>query len=65
VVAPQVYQGSGHLGVVRDFIATIRGGDWSAHTGREGLRRAQIIEACYRSALEGREIALADAASQL
>jgi predicted dehydrogenase len=43
----------------------VRAGDWSAYTGREGLRRTQILEACYQSAQEGREIALVDAASAI
>jgi predicted dehydrogenase len=43
---------------VREFVAAIRGGNWSAYSGREGLQRAQIIDACYQSALGGREVAL-------
>ncbi|MFQ3566848.1 MAG: Gfo/Idh/MocA family oxidoreductase [Aggregatilineales bacterium] len=64
-IHPVVTRGEGHAGVIRDFIAAIHEGDWSAHVGREGLRRAQIIEACYRSAAEGRELALVDAATQI
>ncbi|NDJ63003.1 MAG: Gfo/Idh/MocA family oxidoreductase [Chloroflexi bacterium] len=65
VIAPRVTKGEGHIGVVREFLAIIHSGEWSAHVGREGLRRTQIIDACYRSAVEGREIALADLASQI
>jgi predicted dehydrogenase len=65
IVRPEVRQGEGHLAVIRDFLTTIRAGDWSAHVGREGLRRAQIIEACYKSAAAGRELQLTDAAAQL
>ncbi len=57
-VRPHVAKGEGHLGIVRDFIAAIRGGDWSAHLGLDGLRRVQIIDACYTSALQGREVQL-------
>lgn len=64
-LTPQVYEGQGHRKVVADFVAAIRAGDWSAYTGREGLRRAQIIEACYQSAAERREIALVDAATAI
>jgi predicted dehydrogenase len=58
VSVPRVGKGEGHLGVVRDFIDVIRGGDWAGHTGRDGLKRARIIEAAYRSAREGAEIRL-------
>ncbi len=61
-VRPRVTRGEGHNAVVRNFVAAIRGGDWSSQNGREGLRRAQIIDACYQSALEGREIPLVEAA---
>ena len=66
VIRPKVVRGEGHVAVVREFIDIIQGGqDWQTHRGQEGLRRAQIIEAIYRSALEGREIALTDAAEKL
>lgn len=55
-IRPRMTRGEGHLGVVRDFIAAICSGNWSAHTGSEGLRRARIIDACYASARLGREV---------
>ncbi len=58
-VRPQVRKGEGHLAVVRNFIAAIRDGNWIAHSGVEGLRRAYIIDACYASALRGHEMTLA------
>jgi len=57
-ITPQTWQGTGHQAVVENFIDAIRSGNWSAHAGHEGLRRVQIVEACYKSALEGREISL-------
>ncbi len=57
-VRPRVTKGEGHLAVVRNFVGAIRSGDWSIHNGSEGLKRAQVIEACYQSALQGREIPL-------
>ena len=57
-VHPRVTRGEGHLAVVRNFVAAVRGGDWATYSGSEGLRRAQIIDACYLSSLEGREISL-------
>ena len=59
-IRPEVRRGGGHAAVVRDFVATIHGGDWSAHVGRDGLARARIIDACYASALEGREVPVLD-----
>ena len=59
-VRPQLVRGEGHRAVVRDFVGNIRGGDWSAHVGRDGLARARIIDACYQSALEGREVQVLD-----
>ncbi len=55
---PRVRRGEGHVATIRNFVNAINGGDWSSHTGREGLRRAQVIDACYQSALEGREVSL-------
>lgn len=55
---PRLTRGEGHLAVIRGFIEAIRGGNWSAHTGSEAVRRAKIIDACYESALKGREILL-------
>lgn len=45
-----------HRGLIDDFVRTIRSGDYSAHHGHTGLERSLIIEACYRSAREGREV---------
>ncbi len=58
VMRPQVTKGTGHEGVIRAFVAALRSGDWSALTGAVALRRSQIIDACYRSAQEGRELTL-------
>ena len=58
IVRPRLPKGGGHAAVVRNFVTAIRSGDWSTHNGSEGLRRAQIIDACYQSALQGREISL-------
>jgi predicted dehydrogenase len=55
-VTPRVRRGEGHLGVVREFISTIRSGEDPLRSGLEGLRRARIIDACYASAEAGREL---------
>ena len=58
VVVPEIEPREGHLAVVRRFVETIRSGEWHGQVGEEGLRRARIIDACYISALEQREISL-------
>jgi predicted dehydrogenase len=58
VLNPTTPKSLGHRGVVADFVEVVRGGNWSAHTGLDGLRRTQIIDACYASAREGREVRL-------
>ncbi|MBE2270742.1 MAG: Gfo/Idh/MocA family oxidoreductase [Anaerolinea sp.] len=55
-VHPRVWRGEGHQAVVRNFVNIIRSADWAAHDGSVGMRRTQIIDACYLSALEGREV---------
>lgn len=58
-IRPRVPRGEGHAAVIRNFINIIRSGmDWEAYNGREGLLRTQIIDACYRSAIERREVEL-------
>jgi len=50
----------GHDLVVARFVEAVQAGpdNWAEHDGTLGLRRAQIIDACYRSAAEGREVVL-------
>ena len=59
-LAPELPTGDGygHRQVVRDFVEVIRSGDHTLHVGRDGLYRAQIIDACYRSAELRREVSL-------
>ncbi|MBA2344668.1 MAG: Gfo/Idh/MocA family oxidoreductase [Rubrobacter sp.] len=58
VVAPEIGPREGHRGVVQRFIETIRSGEWADHHGEEGLRRTRVIDACYASALQNREVSL-------
>jgi predicted dehydrogenase len=58
VVAPQIEPREGHYAVVRRFIETIREGAWEGQYGEDGLNRACIIDACYASALENREVSM-------
>jgi predicted dehydrogenase len=50
----------GHDLVVRRFVEAIQAGpgEWPNHDGSLGLKRARIIDACYLSAAEGREVRL-------
>ncbi|MDQ1713110.1 MAG: hypothetical protein QOE45_2560 [Frankiaceae bacterium] len=57
-VTPEVPAVAGHPEVVRRFHAAVRSGDWARHDGAEGVRRAEVIDACYASAAAGAEVAL-------
>ena len=59
-IRPQLTRGEGHQAAVREFIAAITSGNWSANTGSDGLYLAHILDACYASALQGREVPIAD-----
>ncbi|MBT2596287.1 Gfo/Idh/MocA family protein [Arthrobacter sp. ISL-72] len=52
--------GRAHQAVVDDFIAAVRGGEtvWGIHDGSLALTRALVLDACYKSALEQREVVL-------
>jgi len=48
----------GHAVVVRDFIDTIRSGQWATSHGEYGLHRSRVLDAVYESARQGREVAV-------
>jgi predicted dehydrogenase len=52
--------GRAHQAVVEDFIEAVRAGEsvWGAHDGSLALTRALVLDACYKSALEQREVRL-------
>ena len=54
--APKIPKGKGHLHVIERFVAAILDGAPPIPSAEEGLRRVEVIAACYRSALEGREV---------
>jgi predicted dehydrogenase len=64
-IEPHFPTSDGHDVVARKFVDILRSGQWSHLDGREGLRRTRIIDACYQSAREGREVALAPLAKPL
>jgi predicted dehydrogenase len=46
----------GHRECVLEFLAKVRSGDFAAHRGETALTRAMVVDACYASASEGREV---------
>ncbi|WP_248761215.1 Gfo/Idh/MocA family protein [Pseudarthrobacter sp. SSS035] len=57
---PAAEPGRAHQAVVEDFVTVVRGGEtvWGVHDGSLALSRARIIDACYQSATEHREVEL-------
>ena len=45
-----------------EFVATVRSGDWQGHDGAAAAQLARIVDACYASAREQREVTLDPAA---
>jgi predicted dehydrogenase len=64
VVTPEIEPREGHLAVVRRFVETIHSGKWEGQHGEDGLDRARIIDACYASALENREVPMEEIAGE-
>jgi predicted dehydrogenase len=50
--------GRGHRAVIEQFVAKIRSGRWRRHDGAGAAALARVVDACYRSAAEQREIRL-------
>lgn len=57
-MAPKIRKHGGHDAVVERFVAAVLDGAPQIPSADDGLRRAAIIDACYRSAAENREVAL-------
>jgi predicted dehydrogenase len=64
VVTPEIEPREGHLAVVRRFVETISEGTWTGQYGEDGLDRARVIDACYASALENREVSMREINSE-
>jgi predicted dehydrogenase len=58
ITVPNLPPPGRHQQVVAEFVDIVRGGNWSAHTGVYGLHRTRVLDACYASALQGREVAV-------
>ncbi len=50
--------GRGHEAVVEQFLAKVRSGRWHEHDGSGAVQLARILDGCYLSAAERREIRL-------
>ena len=50
--------GRGHAAVIEQFAQKIRSGDWRQHDGSAAAELARVVDACYSSAAERREIRL-------
>jgi predicted dehydrogenase len=50
--------GRGHKAVIQQFVERIRSGDWRHYDGSNAAALARVVDACYRSAAEQREIRL-------
>ena len=64
-VRPNPAPQPGHQAIAREFTQRVLSGQWQGEIGLDGLRRAQVIEAAYQSAQEGREIVVEDLAAQV
>ncbi|MCI2421739.1 Gfo/Idh/MocA family oxidoreductase [Saccharopolyspora sp. K220] len=55
--SPTAEPGRAHAGVVENFVRVLRTPqEWAANDGSLALKRARVIDACYQSANEKREI---------
>lgn len=57
-LAPKIPRAEGHLMVIQQFVAAVLDGATPSPSGEEGLTRSLILDACYRSSVERREIIL-------
>jgi predicted dehydrogenase len=58
-------RGRGHKAVVEEFVEKVRSGRWSEHDGAGAARLAHVVDACYRSAAERREVRLEPATPRI
>jgi predicted dehydrogenase len=57
-LAPKIPKGRGHLHVIERFAAAVLDGAPPIPSAEEGMRRVEMIAACYQSAQEGREVTI-------
>jgi len=59
-ITPEVsVHGGDHARVITAFVEVVLSGSWTEHRGQYALHRTAVLDACYRSAAEGREVTLA------
>ncbi|QUH01897.1 Gfo/Idh/MocA family oxidoreductase [Saccharopolyspora erythraea] len=57
---PEAEQGTNHAGVVDNFVRVLRTPEeWEDYDGSLALERARVIDACYQSAAQNKEVVLA------
>jgi predicted dehydrogenase len=54
----RVKRGRGHKAVIEQFVDKIRAGDWRRYDGSGAAGLARVVDACYLSAAEQREVRL-------
>jgi predicted dehydrogenase len=57
-LTPKIIPGGGHADVIKNFVGAILDNAPAIPSAEDGLRRTQVIDACYRSSIEGYEIRL-------
>ena len=57
-LAPRIPPGGGHQAVIARFVDAILDGAPAVPSAADGLRRAEIIAACYESAAAGAEVSI-------
>jgi predicted dehydrogenase len=57
-LVPNIKPGGGHVDVIKNFVEAVLDGAPAIPSAEDGLRRTQVIDACYRSSAEAREIRL-------
>ncbi|HEX4213426.1 MAG TPA: Gfo/Idh/MocA family oxidoreductase [Candidatus Dormibacteraeota bacterium] len=57
-IHPTLPHGGFHQAVIGEFVERVRSGEWTRWDGSDGLRYARVIDACYASGEQGREIVL-------
>jgi predicted dehydrogenase len=50
--------GRGHVAVVEQFVEKVSSGEWASYDGSSAAALAHVVDACYRSAAEEREVRL-------
>ncbi|MDQ4075435.1 MAG: Gfo/Idh/MocA family oxidoreductase [Chloroflexota bacterium] len=57
-LAPSIPKRGGHLGVIEQFVSAILQDGPVTPSAEEGVRRAELLDACYESAALGHEVVL-------